>query len=178
MPVLALRPAGTYDVVPTRTYPATLDNVVEEQKEADMYHDQPYIQLCFHWLLGDVPGNTEPVSFRSWATLVATLNPKSTLFGILSALDLVQGGALIEPDTDNWLGRSCTIYVEKKTRADGSFTNSAKAYSPTEPVAAPSPTFPRQAAAAPAQRVAPPVRRPSAPVAVDDDLDLTDNTPF
>ena len=176
MPVLALRPAGTYDVLPTRTYAATLDNVVEEKEEADMYHDQPYTQLCFHWLL-DVPGSTEPATFRSWATLVATLNPKSTLFGIVSAMGLIQDGALALPDTDNWIGLGCTIYVEKKSRADGSFTNTARAYSPPEPevVAPPAPTFPR---AAP-RPIAPPrpVIKAPAPV-VEDDLDLLDTTPF
>ena len=174
MPVLALRPAGTYDVVPTRTYPATLDNVVEEQKEADMYHDQPYSQLCFHWLL-DVPGSTEPANFRSWATLVATLNPKSTLFGVLSAMGVIQDGMLVEADTDNWIGLGCTIYVEKKTRADGSFTNTARAYSPSEPeiVAPPAPTFPR---AAP-RPIAPPrpVIKAPAPVVEDED---DGNIPF
>lgn len=126
--VMRTAPLATSEFVPldSGVYVGTIQSITEVERDADMYHEQPYSQFEVVWAIEE-EDREEPFTLKSWFSI--SVNPKSNISTkLLPALGLDPIKPGDEWDEDTWLNLSCQLQVERFTRSDGRESNRIVGY--------------------------------------------------
>ena len=120
---ITLKPQGGWEVFDSGYYIAEIENVEEVEHAADDYHDQPYPQLKWTFLL-HIPGREDYPKYSAWTSL--SLNKKSKLYPLVESFGIPNDGKSF--DVDDAIGKFGRINLEESKKADGTPTNRVAGY--------------------------------------------------